>query len=201
MGLKIAAPPWKGDIFYRHNNGHGFSEVYWLSAAAIDLAMTDLISIATARQAMFDSQCRVVFWRVSDSTLKGDTLVKPADSTTLGTYGVGQPPITDMMPPEVGLKCRMQAADRYWATRIFRMLPEDSIMDGEWVPSPAMQTALSNLKTALIAKTTGVFKSIHEAVPSTTPIVKAWTSVTELSVTTHRVGRPFGLRRARSVLR
>lgn len=201
MGLKHAPPPWKGEIFYQHTNGHGFSEVWWLSANDINTAMDDLISIAAARQAMFDSECRVKFWRVSDSTLKGDTLVKPAQTTTLGTYGTGTPPVTDMMPPEVGLKCRFQHADRYWATRILRMLPEDSIKDGQWDPQAAMTTAFDALKALLPGKVTGLFKPIHEGAPGGDPIVKALQTITPLSITTHRVGRPFGLRRGRSVLR
>jgi hypothetical protein len=201
MPNKVPAPPWRGEIFYRHTNGHGFQETYWLTTATPATAMTDLVSIATARQAMFDSQCRVVFWRLSDAMLKGDTLVEPASAGVVGTYGVGQPAITDMMPPEVGLKCRMQHADRYWATRILRMLPEDCITDGEWTPLAPMTTAFNSWVTAVTAKTTGVFKPIHETPPATNPIIKGLTSVTPLSITTHKVGRPFGLRRARSVLR
>jgi hypothetical protein len=199
MPLKIAAPPWFGTIFFQHSAGQGFQENYWVTAANLDTALTDLVAIATARQAMFDSQCRVKFWRLSDATLKGDTAVKQADDTTLGTYGQGG--LADMMPVEVGLKCRFQAADRYFATRILRMLPEDCITDGFWTPTAAMQTALANYKTAVLAKTTGVFKGQHEPAPPPAPIVKAWTSIIELSITTHKPGRPFGLRRGRSVLR
>jgi len=201
MSLQIAAPPWRGTIFFQHHNGQGHSESFWMSAANPDTALTDLIAISTARQAMFAPSCRVKFWRLSDSTIKGDTYVKQAQATTLGTYGSPDPPFDDMMPPEVGLKTRFQHVEAYYAYRIIKFLPEDCVTDGFWTPTPAMDTAWNSLRTALLAKTTGVFKQIHLKPVPPEPAVKALSEIVPLSISTHKVGAPFGLREGRSALR
>jgi hypothetical protein len=176
-------------------------ETYWINKPDLASARTSLVALANARRALFDSECRIVYWRLSAANIKGDTDVKKATDPTTGSYGQGTPPVVDMMPPEVSLKVRMQYSDMFWAVRLLGFIPEECVTDGEFTPATGWNTAFTAYVNLLISDTVGVFKDIHTTPVPEDPVQKGLIEVIPLSITTRKRGRPFGLRRGRSVLR
>jgi hypothetical protein len=201
MPANVTPPPWVGRIYISSNYGLGFVENYWVNGADVDAANNALIAIMNARIELFDSNCWVSDIIVSAGDLKGDTLTSPFFKTKLGKYGVGAPPVVDMCHPNVALRLRMQYEDRYHATRWLRLIPEEIVTNGQKVAVQAWDDKFTLFKDALVANTSGVFKDRVNVGPPQPYVKKGLIGVTIMRVTSHRTGRPFGMPKARSVLR
>lgn len=197
MGLQVAAPPFYVQLFFHTARGNGFSEAYWVNApdydAAMDRVMDQPNCLYDVRRECFTDAHSIPYVRVSDSTKKRDTVIRaPEGANSKGTY---VPVVQDTEADETALLARVEGVDAgipIFALRPLRLIPEECVTNGVFVPTNPFSLALSHLETELIANYSMVTKS--GGVPVAFPI----TDVKYTHMSRRKVGRPFGLSAGRS---
>jgi hypothetical protein len=196
---KISAPPFTVQLFFKDEDGSGWSETWWWNGAtyADTLAawqFDTLGSILDARLALMTNKTQCTYVRVSDSTEKRDTLVKGyTGDDAKGTY---TPTAGDSLPADDGLLIRLQGMEDgkpVFALKTLRALPEECVTDGKFTPTTAWGTAYDTFRTAFISQGRIVLKKGSGVVSVTID------DVVQLHMSQRKTGRPFGLSRGRSM--
>lgn len=195
---KISAPPWQVQLFFQDKDGGGWSEFWWWHGTSYQDTLdswtsTVLGNMLDLRLAMVCPSISCTYTRVSDSTVKRDTLVK---AYTLdqgkGTY---EPTAgTDSMPGEVAVLLRLQGviADApVFTLKPLRGIPEDCVLDGVYNPTLAFSSALNDFISSFTGQGRIVLKT-GDTVTET-----AVDSIVAMHMSRRKTGRPFGLSRGR----
>lgn len=198
MSLTIAAPPYIGQLFFRTKKGSGFSETYWMKGADYLAATNNLIALADSRKTLFTDQHHLVYYRLSDSTRKRDTMVGGFSGGLAGTYAPDAG--TDTEVDDAALLYRIQGVHAiggvdvpFFALKYLHLVPEDISQDSIPDLTLTWSAAWEDFKDVLKDKTQLVVKI------SGTPTALTITTVDEQRLTHRKAGRPFGLSRGRSV--
>lgn len=200
----ISAPPYFVQLFFHDSQGNGWSEHWWWHADTYDAALADwnpgaLGNLFDLRVKLFTPTVQCTYVRVSDATIKRDTVVLGVNTPqSQGTYVPTAD--TDMLPSDDALLLRLQGKITVegnerpvFTLHPLRPIPEDCSDNGEYSPTPGFTTALDGFITALKTKGRIVVKS-PDGVASTDI-----DSIEKMHMSQRKVGRPFGQSRGRSL--
>jgi hypothetical protein len=198
MSYPIAAPPFLAQIFYQTKQGAGFSEDYWIIAAAGDYqAAMDQVTgaggLVEIRRGMFTSSHSAIYVRISDASVKRDTII--TSYTLANGAGTYAPTAGDTSPDEVALLARLTSGPPtpQFSLRPFRLIPEECVTDNAFTPTVAFTNRTIALNAWLTLHSQNVFRSAG-------PVYTARNidGVAYLHMSRRKVGRPFGRSAGRS---
>ena len=196
----ISAPPFFVQLFYQDAAGSGWSEGWWWHADDYQSALDDwnpevLGNLFDFRKKLFTASVKGVYLRVSDATVKRDTMVAGIEvDKGQGEYAPAAG--TDMLPSDDALLIRLQgtlANKPAFTLRPLRGIPEDCVLDGVYKPKPQFAGDLQAFFTQFKTKGRMVLKQPNGVASA------AIDSITPLHMSQRAVGRPFGLSRGRIV--
>lgn len=199
MTLAIAAPPFFVQLFFRSSfESTGFSEGYWVQAddysGALEL-VTDADGLVDKRRALFTTNGRIVYVRVSDATKTRDTKIKYITGTSSnGTY---TPTTGDLLPAEAALLVRMEGVDDgapVFTLKPLRLIPYEVAPDGAYNPPTAWTDAFAEYKEWLVTNAK-IGLNING-----TPTAVTIDDVLPTHMSHRKTGRPFGQPAGRSRL-
>lgn len=196
----ISAPPYVVQLFFQGEDGSGWSEKWWWHADSYQGALDDwkigvLGNLTDLRLAMICPTISCTYVRISDSTVKRDTLV--AGFTIEDGAGTYTPTAgTDAMPAEVAILLRLQGTNDgvpAFVLHPLRGIPEDCVKDGKMETTTAFNDAWVDFKTALLTKGRMVLKTLGG------PVATTIDSIEQMHMTRRKAGRFFGQSRGRSM--
>jgi hypothetical protein len=178
--------PIQGLIFIE-SSGSGWVESYWMQATDYTTALNDLDAVCSNRVGLSPVGVKFVNLRVSDVTVRGDSLSK-VPTGTAGTFATGTP-----VDPDIALRIKQQAGPPARSTRYLRGMPDVVFTFNPitYVPGHVTFTAnLANYFAYLSSKTQHVHRTAGTPPVYTT---SAWTVFVANGATIRKAGRPFGL--------
>jgi hypothetical protein len=174
--------------FYFEFDGSGWSETYFLVGGDQAAAVANMEAIWLKRKTISPALVTLTGAKVSVTGKPRDSFVIQDLAGSHGTFVQEAP--GNVVPTWVALLFRMNVASGPPGSKFIRGLPPECIAGMQFVPTPAMVTALGDYATALAANAR-VRQVDRTAVPATTSYV-AVTSGSQVRLTERRVGRPFG---------
>jgi hypothetical protein len=193
---KIGAPPFFGTLFIDNDDyPDGWSESYWIDQAGYNDALTALGLIRDARMHTLTDEFVCMEARISDSTIRNDTLVDPLQRR--GDFEGSLTPSGESLPSDDCWLWRweLNAITPRHVVRLMHGVPRSAVPNPgnrSFHPTPAWITVFNAYESAITTNCTGVVK-VAGSNPAT------WVSLDILStsyaevVHDHKVGRPFGL--------
>jgi len=169
---------------------NGFSEVYHVEGADYSAAEVSALAMLALRLDMMASDVSLVFARLSDPTVKGDSRIVAANYPLPGTYVDAD----GVEPLDVALLVRTEATALHRGMREVRAIPEGLIKNQTFSTSVAFTAAFTAWKNILL---TGPWR-LKVKVGVDLYDYLAYTAVDHNSrVSRRKAGRPFGLYRGR----
>lgn len=193
MAITYPSGLYVGQLFFEsYNDGHGWSEKYWIGAADLAAAETALNEIAEARVGLLADTSSITYQRVSDPAISGDSFVKsePIEGEVETTEGTD-----DQCHANVAVVLRCQTATGKHSTRYLHGIVE-SWVDGDLFQPPPMGGQMAAYATAVKDN------AKHVRLPpggDGLATMEAIDEVVSIRVSTRRTGRPFGQSRGRSL--
>lgn len=180
----------KCSFFFETPDAEGWSESFYLAGATIDVVEPNLTTvILPARLAMLPTDMQMIYGRVSDVTVKGDSLVCNTPFPKPGTYDFTG---FSLLEANTALLAILFATPLIKNRIFIRGLSSDVVAGREYQAPSAFDTAFTSWGSALLAN--GLVARHRTAVGP--PPTYSYTAVTTVSVnkaTARKPGRPFGL--------
>jgi hypothetical protein len=176
-------------MFFGTPDNEGWSESVYLSATDLIAAQTAMDTLLPLRAALLASTEEIVYARVSDVTVKGDSLLTTVALPVPGTYS---PVGASLLEANTALLLVL-FANPTQKNRIFlRGLRSDTIVGREYKAPSAFATALTGYKSGLIAANC-MTRNRATIGPPPTYTYHVVTSIAVSKATARKPGRPFGL--------
>ena|SRR5262249_8505410 len=179
----------KMTLFFSSQDSEGWSESFYFSAATLIAVEDTMNTVIPLRAALMPSDFSIIYGRVSDVAIKGDSL--QATGTTfpvVGTYsGAG-----DTLEANTALLV-VSFATASIKNRIFmRGLTSDVVLAREYQAPSLFTTAFTSWADAIIA---GGAVCRHRTAAGPPPVYSYTTTgnITVVLATARKPGRPFGL--------
>jgi len=191
------AGPFKASFYLNSNDAEGWSENFYVSEADINTAATTAAGYIAPRMALSANNIHMVFGKVSDVTVKGDSLIvlpMSGNYPFVGTYT--ESPAGCFLEANTALLIELLAGATKKNRIFLRGLTLD-VVTGRELLSPSgwasgFATWLTFIKTH--------FQVRKQVVPHTTPPTYTYTDADNAyfqRVTARKPGRPFGEPRGR----
>lgn len=184
-----------GHIYYS-GTPQGFSEAYYLKGTTKDAAVLNLQALVTKRKAMLHESIEIVFSNVSQLGVKRDSFITQND------VQAGDSTITTWQPNRLSdaILLRQETATGKVSNRYVHGVPDGVIVAGLYDAAAltgAWDTTLDDYITKVLSETAYLNK-VDKTDPTTWVLVD-WAKVVKRGATSHKVGRPFDLRRGRRI--
>lgn len=183
----------KATLFFVSPDSEGWSESFYLSSATINNARTAMDTIIGARLALLADVHKLIYARVSDVAVKGDSLLTQNALPQFGTY-----PTTGVTVLEANTCVLAELfATSLIKNRIFiRGITGDVVGGREYLAPSAWDTAFTTWGSVLLSNTAQARHRVSVGPPPT----YSYTNITSVFVdkaTARKPGRPFDLPRGR----
>jgi hypothetical protein len=120
----------------------GWSESYW-QPALIPATFPAINALATKRALLLPATASIVGVRVAQYTISGNRLLPQGASTSSVRFPGNSAFATDL--PQVSLQCSGRSIAGANTSRfVLRCIPDEMMVGGEYKPTPAFSTALTN---------------------------------------------------------
>lgn len=188
-------PVYQLSVFFESGDAEGWSERYFVNEANITNAQADLDALITQAARLRTSGIRIVYGRVSDVTIRGDSLPSTLSMPVVGDYTA--PLGSVILEANVGILVQLFGNSQRKNRITLRGLTTAKIVGREIVAEPtwdARFTTYSNLLTA------GLYRIRHRTAVGPPPVYDYTTVVSQvipLYATARKPGRPFGTLRGR----
>jgi hypothetical protein len=138
--FNVATQP--GDLAVANIHTAGWSESYW-QPALIPATFPAINALATKRALLLPSTASIVGVRVAQFTISGNRLLPQGASTSSVRFPGNSAFVTDL--PQVSLQCSGRSIAGANTSRfVLRCIPDVMMEGGEYKPTPAFSTALTN---------------------------------------------------------
>jgi len=165
----------------------GWSEKYYYDAADFPAALAEVNVLTPLRAACLSNLFTIDFVRISKTDVDGDSIIVEADSPGLTT----NPPVFE---PSACLLIRIEAGSERRGRRFLHGVPVAVFMANGDYDEGAFESTDTE---AYIAHIIGLNYLLRTGVNPGPPVYRIITNGFGQRLTTHRIGRPFGLRRGR----
>jgi hypothetical protein len=187
----MTLPQWKGTVYFNDSDGAvGWTESFYPVGSTQADAAANLLTVMEARVAFLPPQYRIVYARVDVPGAPRDSLPPAVEYPLVGTYApTGSVlPIPTVNAVLVTLVGNPQIKNRKFIHGLLQADVDEDTFD----PTTTWMTAYTDWLTAVIANCYVYSKAIGGG----SSVVIAGAILDDV-MTSHRVGRPFGLRRGR----
>jgi len=190
----------KATYFWSSEYDEGWSESFYLQGTDLAACKTIADTILTQLLALRDPTQTMVWARVSDVAVKGDSLLLsgPTAFPCAGTYTPGAG--AKNLEADSAIKLRLNATASIKNLIFLRGLTTDALTGRSYQPVTAFDTAFNNLLTQIVT-TTPVYVRHRTSVGP--PPTYSYTVINEavvVGVTSRKPGRPFGIVRGRRTI-
>jgi hypothetical protein len=186
----------KMTLFWSTPYNEGWSESFYLGQTDISAAQSHMDTLIPLFQACRTTAHELVYARVSDQAIKGDSLVTTLGLPMFGTHSLGTN--EHLLEGNTCLLCTLFASSTVKNHTFFRGLTTDTVQGRLYVTSGWFPTAFSTLAAALIVAAAECRHRTSKGPPPTYTYVPA-TSYSIIKATARKPGRPFGIVRGREV--
>jgi hypothetical protein len=179
----------KGTIFMANSDNQGWSESHYIIASDINSAQTQLGTLVSARLALLGIDSQILYARVSDEAIKGDSLLTtvslPAPGTWVPASGSAR------VSADVGLLIQEFASSTKKNHFFLRDLDSGTVHGTDYLAPSGWVTNL----TAYFAVLSGSWavRTILSHGPPKTYTYTAINTCRVVGVRSRKPGRPFGL--------
>jgi len=179
----------RGQMFFTTDDNEGWSEGFYMIATNIAAAQTQLDTLVSQRTGFLSADSSIIYARVSDVAIKGDSLLTTITLPAVGGYA---PAGTSALEANSALMVELFASS-VLKNRIFlRGMRSDTIIGRSYEPPTGFLTDLNTWITAMLAA--GVAVRHRTAIgPPPTYSYTSVTSISAVKATARKPGRPFGL--------
>jgi|SRR5215813_170346 len=185
----------KATLFWDSTDSEGWSESFYMTAADITAARSAMDTVIANRLDLAFTTFRLVYARVSDVAIKGDSLVSALNYPLFGTYAPTGPGIV-ALEANCALDCQLFATSAIKNRTFLRGLSSDVINGRAYMAPSGWDANFTVWATSMISHTVVARHRISVGPPPT----YNYTAVTALHIigaTARKPGRPFGLPRGR----
>jgi len=179
----------KCTLFFESADEEGWSEKFYLGSTDITAAQTSMNTIIPLRAAMLASTMNIIYGRVSDVTIKGDSLPPTITMPTAGTYSATG---ASLLEANTALNVQLFASATQKNRIFLRGLRSDVVVGREYKAPTGFSTAFSAWSSAMITANVVVQ---HRTVVGPPPVYTYNTvsAINIIGATARKPGRPFGL--------
>lgn len=187
-------PIYRISLFHESSDTEGWSENFYWSGSSINAAQSEMDSLISERVALFGPAFRMVDGRVSDVTMRGNTLFTTHTLPVAGTYVPTSGAVA--LEANTALMCKMIAVLPRFMRIFLRGLYSDIIHGREYVAPGTWDIALRVLLNRLISNN---YQARHRLTPPphATYNYSPISSIGDLIASARKPGRPFDLLRGR----
>lgn len=176
-------------MFFTTDDNEGWSEGIYLISTSIASAQTALDAFVPLRAAFLSADASIVYARVSDVAIKGDSLLTTLSLPVLGTYA---PAGSSPLEANTAVLLEIFASSILKNRVFFRGLRSDTVVGREFTPPVGFTTPVGAYLTSLMTSGLAVRHRTAIGPPPTYSYTLA-TSANTVKATARKPGRPFGL--------
>jgi hypothetical protein len=187
-------PNYKLSYFWASVDQEGWSESFYYTASDPTAAQTELDNLMTYLKPLRSSNFSIIYARISDVAIRGDSLPTTRLLPEAGTYTI--PTGFQVLMANSALLIELFVSSIIKNRWFLRGLAGDKIKGREVLTSTTWDTAFSSLKTHMLAGTYLARHRLTKGPPPTyeyLPIV----NIFENQATARKPGRPFAIVRGR----
>lgn len=181
-------------LFYKTTESEGWSEKYFVTASTITAAQSELDTLIPLALAFRTVDVEMIYARVSDVAIRGDSLTSLLTFPEPGTYTPGAG--AHDLEANTALLVEFFASSVKKNHMFVRGLTTDAVQGRTYNPAPGFASAITSWLTHVTTAPYELQNIITHGPPPTysyTPVV----SGAILGATARKPGRPFGLLRGR----